>query len=70
MVKIKMRDSILSRHLYLLHRNGLNLINNYKSFQNLELKPFALKSFFSVFGVVEKDQISQMATNTPTGPAL
>ena len=54
----------------LFHRNGLNLNDNYKSLQNLELKPFALKSFFSVFGVVEKDQISQMATNTPTWPAL
>lgn len=57
-------------YLNLLDCNGLNLNNNYKSFQNLELKPFALKSFFSVFGAVEKDQISQMATNTPTGPAL
>ena len=29
-----------------------------------------MKNFFSVFGVEEKDQISQIATNIPTGPEL
>ena len=46
----------------------LNKTGNYKSFQNLELRPFALKNFIIVNGIFLPAHNKEINTIIPIGP--